>query len=154
MSTLLEKANAIKQDKDTNLLPQNLRLGVECLGVVGNLAPDKPDQTKTANPSTNSQTITADTGYELASVTINPVTSSIDANITPGNIKKDVSILGVTGIYEGSGGGGSGQYKLVFISTQPFTDGSKMRHLVRNKILKNNAHFSTICKRPHLGKCN
>lgn len=32
------------------------------------------------------------------------VTSSIDSNITPGNIKKDVNILGVTGTYEGSGG--------------------------------------------------
>ena len=32
------------------------------------------------------------------------VTSSIDSNITPGNIKKDVTILGVTGTYEGSGG--------------------------------------------------
>lgn len=35
------------------------------------------------------------------------VTSAIDSNIVPGNIKKDVSILGVTGTYEGSGGGGS-----------------------------------------------
>lgn len=32
------------------------------------------------------------------------VTSAIDSNIVPGNIKKDVSILGVTGTYEGSGG--------------------------------------------------
>lgn len=36
------------------------------------------------------------------------VTASIDSNIVAGNIKKDVSILGVTGTYEGSGGGGSG----------------------------------------------
>ena len=35
------------------------------------------------------------------------VTSAIDSNIVPGNIKKDVSILGVTGTYEGSGGGGN-----------------------------------------------
>lgn len=34
------------------------------------------------------------------------VTSSIDSNIQAGNIKKDVTILGVTGTYEGSGGGG------------------------------------------------
>lgn len=32
------------------------------------------------------------------------VTSSIDSNIQAGNIKKDVTILGVTGTYEGSGG--------------------------------------------------
>lgn len=33
------------------------------------------------------------------------VTSAIDSNIIPENIKKDVTILGVTGTYEGSGGG-------------------------------------------------
>lgn len=32
------------------------------------------------------------------------VTASIDSNIVAGNIKKDVTILGVTGTYEGSGG--------------------------------------------------
>ena len=31
------------------------------------------------------------------------VTASIDSNIVAGNIKKDVTILGVTGTYEGSG---------------------------------------------------
>ena len=36
------------------------------------------------------------------------VTSAIDSNIQAGNIKKDVTILGVTGTYEGSGGGGGG----------------------------------------------
>ena len=34
------------------------------------------------------------------------VTADIDANITAGNIKKDVTILGVTGNYEGSSSGG------------------------------------------------
>lgn len=34
------------------------------------------------------------------------VTAAIDSNIVAENIKKDVSILGVTGTYEGSGGGG------------------------------------------------
>ena len=34
------------------------------------------------------------------------VTASVDSNIVAGNIKKDVIILGVTGTYEGSGGGG------------------------------------------------
>ena len=32
------------------------------------------------------------------------VTSAIDSNIQAENIKKDVTILGVTGTYEGSGG--------------------------------------------------
>ena len=32
------------------------------------------------------------------------IAPSIDSNIVPGNIKKDVTILGVTGTYEGEGG--------------------------------------------------
>ena len=63
-------------------------------------------QEKTVNPSTTSQIITPDSGKNgLSKVTVNAVTSSIDNNIVAGNIKKDVSILGVTGTYEGSGGG-------------------------------------------------
>lgn len=69
-------------------------------GVAGNLEPDKPDQNKTVTPSTVQQVVVADTGYELAQVTVNAVTSSIDNNIVAGNIKKDVSILGVTGNYD------------------------------------------------------
>ena len=37
MSTLLQKANAIKIDKDTNLKPETLKLGTTCLGVHGKL---------------------------------------------------------------------------------------------------------------------
>ena len=33
------------------------------------------------------------------------ITAAVDSNIVAGNIKKDVEILGVTGTYEGSGGG-------------------------------------------------
>lgn len=32
MNELQEKLNAIKLDKDTNLLPENLKAGVTCLG--------------------------------------------------------------------------------------------------------------------------
>lgn len=92
---------------DSNLVANNIRLGTTIFGVEGNLEADKPDQTKTATPTTSEQIITPDTGYELASVTVGAVTSSIDSNIVAGNIKKNVSILGVTGTYEGSGGGSS-----------------------------------------------
>ena len=61
------------------------------------------NQNKTVTPTTSSQSITADAGYTgLGTVTVNAVTSAIDANITAGNIKKDVTILGVTGTYEGT----------------------------------------------------
>ncbi|MBO7715672.1 MAG: hypothetical protein J6S85_19070 [Methanobrevibacter sp.] len=53
-------------------------------------------------PSTSAQTITAPGGTDgYSPVNVAAVTSAIDANIVAGNIKKDVSILGVTGNYEG-----------------------------------------------------
>ena len=59
----------------------------------------------TITPTTSQQIITASGGVDgYSPITVNAVTSSIDSNITAGNIKKDVQILGVTGTYEGSGG--------------------------------------------------
>ena len=70
-------------------------------------------QDKTANPTTIRQEITPDEGYDgLSKVTVNAVTSVIDSNIKAENIKKDVSILGVTGTYEGGGSGGV-SYQLI-----------------------------------------
>lgn len=54
-------------------------------------------------PSTSAQVITAPSGTDgYSPVNVAAVTSSIDANIVAGNIKKDVEILGVTGSYEGA----------------------------------------------------
>lgn len=59
-------------------------------------------QDKTVTPSTSEQTITADEGKDgLGTVTVSAVTAAIDANITAGNIKDGVTILGVTGTYSG-----------------------------------------------------
>ena len=93
--------SAVTSAIDSNITQANIRSGVTILGVQGNLEPDKPDQTKTATPTTSQQIIEPDTGYELASVTINAVTSAIDNNIVTGNIKDGVTILGITGSYEG-----------------------------------------------------
>ena len=57
---------------------------------------------KTVDPSTNNITVTSSKDG-LSSVTVTPVTSSIDSNIQAGNIKKDITILGVTGTYKGGG---------------------------------------------------
>ena len=42
MSTLLQKVTAIKLDKDTNLIPENLKQGITCLGVAGTFAGGVP----------------------------------------------------------------------------------------------------------------
>lgn len=58
-------------------------------------------QEKTITPSASQQTITPDEGYNaLTSVTVNAVDNTIDSNIQASNIKKDISILGVTGTLE------------------------------------------------------
>lgn len=86
---------------DSNLVANNIRLGTTIFGVEGNLEADKPDQVKTVAPTTEEQLITPDTGYELASVTVEAVTNNIDSNIKAENIKKDVTILNITGTYGG-----------------------------------------------------
>ena len=104
-------------------------------------------QAKTVSPSTSAQTVSPDTGYNgLSSVTVNAIsptkaaqtytpgtanqtiaagrwltgTQTIkgDANLIAGNIKKDVSIFGITGTYEGSGASG------VPVVTGSFTTGA------------------------------
>lgn len=55
------------------------------------------------NPSTTTQTFSPSGEYTgFGDVRVNKVTSSIDLNIKPENIKKGVTILGITGEYEGS----------------------------------------------------
>ena len=55
-------------------------------------------ETVSITPSTSTQTITPSSGHNgITEVSVAAVTSSIDSNIQAGNIKKDVSILGVTG---------------------------------------------------------
>ena len=55
-------------------------------------------QEKEVNPTTEKQEIVADKEYSaLSKVVVNAVTRDIDSNIQSYNIKKDVSILGVTG---------------------------------------------------------
>ena len=55
-------------------------------------------QTKIVIPSTIEQVIEPDENYNgLTSVTVNAVDNTIDANIVANNIRKDITILGVTG---------------------------------------------------------
>lgn len=98
---------------DANIAAGNIKSGVTILGVAGSVT-ELNGSTKTVTPTTSQQTVTPTSPSNgLTSVTVNAVTSAIDSNITAGNIKKDVTILGVTGTLEGGGGG--------LIITQNFT---------------------------------
>ena len=100
--------NAVTNTIDSNIKAGNIKKDVAILGVTGTYDGEAIElQDKTVSPSTNTQKIVADENYDgLGKVTINAVTSAIDSNIKAENIKKDVSILGVTGTYEGGGSGG------------------------------------------------
>lgn len=57
-------------------------------------------------PSKTAQTIEVTTGIDgYGPVNVSAVDATIDSNIVPANIKKDVTILGVTGTHEGGGEG-------------------------------------------------
>lgn len=94
-------ARKVRVAGDANLVAGNIKSGVSIFGVQGSLAPNL--QTKAVSPSTSAQQVTPDSGYDgLNEVNIAAVTAAIDANIVAGNIKKDVTILGVQGILEGA----------------------------------------------------
>lgn len=94
--------NAVTSAIDSNIIPKNIKRGVTILGVNGDFVLENL-QSKVASPTLSTQVITYDDDkYEgLSSVTIQPVTSSIDEDIKPENIKAGVNILGVSGEYEG-----------------------------------------------------
>ena len=85
---------------DSDLVSENIKSGVNIFGVVGNVV-ESNNTTTTITPTTSLQMITPDSPYNgFSSVTVDAVTNSIDKNIVAGNIKKDVTILGVTGTLE------------------------------------------------------
>lgn len=83
---------------DSNLKPENIRSGVEIFGVSGALTDyDKPLAETTITPTKNSQTITPDSDHSgFSKVVVNG-----DSNLIASNIRKGVTIFGVTGTNEG-----------------------------------------------------
>ena len=82
------------------LTPNNVKKNVEILDIVGTYGSSA--QAKTVNPTIHGVTVYPDVEAEyLSQVVVNPVTASIDANITASNIRKGISILGVEGTFDG-----------------------------------------------------
>lgn len=129
---LTDVAGAIRSKKGypstQKIDPQDFETEIMDIGIEPNL------QQKTVSPSTSIQLVTPDNGYDgLSKVTVGAIsptkaaetftpktyaqyiqsnrwltglqTIKGDSNLIASNIKKDVSIFGVTGTYEGSGGG-------------------------------------------------
>ena len=61
----------------------------------------KPEERFNVQPTTSEQTITPTEGSVFSGGTVHAVTSAIDSNIQPENIKEGVSILGVAGTLSG-----------------------------------------------------
>lgn len=81
---------------DGNIQPSNIKQGVTILGVTGTVvSEDVTKITETISPITSGNIVRNNTYYNK--LTITPVTSNIDGNIQPYNIKEGVTILGVTG---------------------------------------------------------
>ena len=96
---------AVTSSIDNNIQPENIKEGVSILSVEGTLKEEKPEEIFNIQPTTTDQAITPTEGSVFISGTVRAVTSNIDVNIQPGNIKQGVSILGVEGtLSEGSGG--------------------------------------------------
>lgn len=94
------KVNAVTNEIDANIKSENIKDGISILGVEGNLV-ELNGQTITVAPSTTEKVINPEEGYNgITQVTVEAVTNNIDINIKQENIKKDVSILGITGTLE------------------------------------------------------
>ena len=97
-----EKSVSISTNGTTEVTPDTGK-ALSKVTVTTNVQPTL--QEKTVAPTTTQQIVTADSGKDgLSKVTVEAVTSSIDSNIVAENIKKDVTILGVTGTLESGGG--------------------------------------------------
>ena len=96
---LTDVADAIRSKKGTQEEIPAYEFDTEIESIVSEA---NIEQSKSATPSTSSQIIVPSQGYDgMAEVTISAVTASIDANITANNVAQGITILGVTGTYDG-----------------------------------------------------
>ncbi len=135
---LQTKSITIAENGTQTVMPDTGKDGLTSVEITVSVPSSAPNlQSKNATPSGTAQTIEPDTGYDgLSSVIIaaapletriitpsasqqiitpssgqygmSQVTVAGDADLIAGNIKKDIVIFGVTGIYEGSGGSVNG----------------------------------------------
>ena len=92
-------STTITENGDYNFIPDGL--GFDSVHVVVDVPPfPKPEEEFDVQPTTTDQRITPTEGHAFGGGTVRAVTSAIDNNIKPENIKEGVSILGVKGTIE------------------------------------------------------
>lgn len=76
----------VSSTEAAKIIPGNIKSGISILGVTGNYSGETATaQAKTATPSTSSQTILPDSGYDyLSQVTVNPIPYTETANAAGG----------------------------------------------------------------------
>ena len=89
--------HAVTSDIDSNIQPENIKIGVTVLGVEGTLKEEKPEETFNVQPTTSDQTITPTEGSVFSRGTVKAVTADIDKNIVSNNIREGITVLGVEG---------------------------------------------------------
>ena len=94
--------NAVTSSIDSNIAADNIKQGVNILGVTGTFWPQLIDNMVVTPQTQNVRYDASSMGKAgFASISVKAVDASIDSNIQPGNIKDGVNILGVTGNYVG-----------------------------------------------------
>lgn len=114
MSTLKDKAEAILQEKEAKIIPENFSENLEVLGVQGELPEgdyyggafassiEVRNGMVTFYGGTGEKQIVGAENIAVIGFSNDNVAEAI--NLTADKIKKDEVILGITGTYEGSGG--------------------------------------------------
>lgn len=94
--------NPVSRSIDDDIRPENIKKGVEILEVTGTFEGDFRFEEKTVSANKEyAVTVEPSVGIDgLSKVTVNRVTSAVDNNIQPENIKKDIKILDTVGTYE------------------------------------------------------
>ena len=97
-------AVASKTCSDANLVAGNIKSGVSIFGVTGSYAPSDtvtiyPASNQSLNPGGSVTVYARKNGSNAASIT---VSANTDSNLKAANIKKNVTIFGVTGSYAAS----------------------------------------------------
>ena len=124
--------NAVDASIDANIVSNNIKKNVTILGVTGTYESGTEPVLESieVTPSLVEQNISPSAGYDgISAVKVNPVTSDIDSDIIPENIKAGVEILGVTGSYADSS-----------INKNP----TKLNYLYQNSDILNISNFNGI----------